>query len=353
MKALVYYGPKEYRLEDKPIPSIKKGEVLLKVVAAGICGTDLKIFEHGHHAVKVGVTTGHEIVGTIVQSKSSNTNLRNGLNVLVVTPVGCMNCKYCLAGKQNMCPLVADRGHSIGYYTDGGFAEYLRIPKDAVDQGVLIVIPKKIAVPLTHIPICEPLSCVINGQEKLKISQSDVVLIMGAGPIGCMQVSLAKARKARKIILADIDVKKLNLAKKAGVPADLFVNSSKTDLKTRVLKESGGIGADVIIIAAPSGKGQEDAVDMAAPLGRISFFGGLPKTMPTITLNSNKLHYRELEIYGAYASTRRQYEEALRLVTTKEIDTSKLVTHIFPLYKVQDAIDCMKRGEAIKIILTP
>ena len=119
------------------------------------------------------------------------------------------------------------------------------------------------------------------------------------------------------------------------------------------MKETNGEGADVIIIAAPSGRGQEDAIELAAPLGRISFFGGLPKTAPTITLNSNRLHYRELEVYGAYASTRKQYVEAMNLVLSQKVETSKLVTHIMPLSQMNEAIDLMKRGEAIKIILTP
>ena len=350
MKALVYYGPQNYKLEEKEKPRIKKGEVLVKVIATGICGTDLKIFTHGHHAIHNPVTTGHEIVGEVVESKSDNQFAKVGEKVLVVTPVGCMKCRYCAAGKQNMCPLVADKGHSIGYYCDGGFAEYVRIPKDAVDQDVLIPIPTT-TIPIEHFAICEPLSCVINGAEKLRITAADTVLVMGSGPIGCMHVSLAKAHGAKKIILTDLDEKKLNLAKAA--PADVFIKHEGDSLKETIMEETNGEGADVIIIAAPSSRGQEDAIALAAPLGRISFFGGLPKTDPTITLNSNRLHYRELEIYGAYASTRKQYVEAMNLVLSQKIETSKLVTHVMPLSRIHEAIDLMKRGEAIKIILTP
>lgn len=350
MKALIYYEPGTYKLEEKEKPIIQKGEVLLKVLAAGICGTDIKIFTHGHHAIQKPVTTGHEIVGEIVESKSKNKYAILGSKVLVVTPVGCMQCRFCKAGKQNMCPLVADRGHSIGYYCDGGFAEYIRIPKEAVDQDVLIPIPKS-DIPIEHFAICEPLSCVINGADKLKISSNDTVVVMGAGPIGCMHVNLAHAKGAKKIILTDIDEKKLKLAEAS--PADICIKHQGNNLKEIILKETGGEGADVIIIAAPSGQGQEDAIELAAPLGRISFFGGLPKTAPTINLNSNRLHYRELEIYGAYASTRKQYVEAMNLVIRKKIDTKTLITHILPLSEIDHAVELMKRGEAIKIILTP
>lgn len=350
MKALVYYGPSEYKLEEKQKPHLQPGEVLLKVRAAGICGTDIKIFTHGHHAIQESVTTGHEIVGEVVESKSTNQYAKVGNNVLVVTPVGCMKCRYCHAGKQNMCPLVADKGHSIGYYCDGGFAEYIRIPQEAVDQDVLIPISQT-TLPIEHFAICEPLSCVINGAEKLRITSDDTVVVMGAGPIGCMHVSLAKAKGAKNIILADIDDKKLALARVA--PADMFVKHEGDNLQKTIREHTHGEGADVIIIAAPSGRGQEDAIELAAPLGRISFFGGLPKTAPTITLNSNRLHYRELEIYGAYASTRKQYVEAMNLVLSQKVDTKKLITHIMPLSQIHEAVDIMKRGEAIKIVLTP
>ena len=349
MKTLVYYGPHEYKLEERAKPTLTDGEVLLKVESAGICGTDLKIFTYGHQSIHPPVVTGHEIVGTVVESKSKHCKTV-GEHVLVVTPVGCMKCHYCASGKQNMCPDVSSKGHSIGFYTDGGFAEYVRIPKEAVDQGVLIPIPES-DIPLTHFPICEPLSCVINGQEKLKIRETDTVVVMGAGPIGCMQVSLARAKGAQTIILSDIDEKKLELAK--NMPADQFVLNTNGELKKHVMIATNNLGADVIIVAAPSGVGQEEAIEMAAPLARISFFGGLPKTAPTITLNSNTVHYKELEIYGAYASSRTQYIEAMNLILEKKIDTTKLVTHTFPLSEIEHAIELMKRGEAIKIVIVP
>ncbi len=342
MKALIFYGAGDYRIEEKKTPRLLDGDVLLKVHGAGICGTDIKIFTYGHHAIHKPVTTGHEIVGEVVESKSKNKHAALGTNVLVVTPVGCMQCRYCRAGEQNACPQVADQGHSIGYFCDGGFAEYVRIPKEAVDQDVLIPIPPS-DIPLEHFALGEPLSCVINGAGKLKMTPQDTVLVMGAGPIGCMHVGFARAQGVKKIILTDIDEKKLALAQTA--PADEFILHVGDNLKKYEY--------DVIIIAAPSGQAQQDAVSLAAPRARISFFGGLPKTNPTITLDSNRLHYRELEIYGAYASTRKQYVEALNLILDKKIDTKKLISHILPLDKIDHAIQLMKRGEAIKIILIP
>lgn len=350
MKSIVFYGPKDFRVEDRPRPMIEDGEMLLEVIACGLCGTDLKIFENGHHAVKPPLITGHEIVGCVIESRAATSDVKTGDNVIVVTPVGCMNCKYCTRGEQNMCSLVADKVHSIGYYTDGGFAEYMRVPREAVDQNVLIKIPETDA-PLNYFAICEPLSCVINGQDKLKISSDDIVLVIGSGPIGVMHVYLAKARGVKKIILADLEKKKLDLAKKA--PADVFVDSSKENLEEIISRETGGRGADVVIVACASGKAQESAVKLAGIRARISFFGGLPKTSPDISLPSNIVHYREQEIYGAFASNRRQYEEALNLILSGAINPSKIITHTFHLEEIEKAVALMKNGEALKMLVVP
>lgn len=350
MKSVIFYGPGKFVVEDSPIPRVKKGEVLLKVVSCGLCGTDIKIFTHGHHAVKPPIIIGHEIVGTVIESAGNNIDIKVGENVIVVTPVGCMKCWYCWQGMQNMCPWVANDVHSIGYYTDGGFAEYILIPREAVEQRVLIKIPNT-NIPLEHFALCEPLSCVINGQEKLKIKPEDTVVVIGAGPIGCLHVMLARVQGVRKIILADLDKKRLQLAKY--MPADIFVHSAERNLIEVVLRETGQVGADVVIVAAPSGRAQEDAVQMAAIQGRISFFGGLPKSNSNISLASNLVHYKELEIYGAFASSRRQYVKALSLLLNRQVDTDKLISHTLPLHEIRNAVEIAKRGEALKIIIVP
>ncbi len=352
MKSVVFYEPGKFLVEDKPIPPVKDGEVLLKVISCGLCGTDLKIFTHGHHAIKPPITTGHEIVGQVVESKSDDKKIKVGDNVIVVTPVGCMKCKYCWQNKQNMCPWVANEVHSIGYYCDGGFAEYVVIPKEAVDQKVLIHIPESV-IKIEDFALCEPLSCVINGQDKLRITPEDTVTVIGAGPIGCMHVFLSRAKGVKKIILADISKNKLELARKNNIPADFFVDSTQTNLVDFVLEETGAAGSDVTIVAAPSGKAQEDAVQLTAILGRISFFAGLPKNSPSINFPSNILHYREQELYGAFASNRKNYEQALSLILNGQIDAEKLVTHYLPLEKIHEAAHLAKTEHAIKIIIVP
>lgn len=351
MKALIYRGPNDFRVEDKPIPNIGRGEVLLKVKACGICGTDIKIFNFGHRRIKKGLTTGHEIVGQIIKAKSQKRDIKVGDHVIVVTPVGCMRCRFCLAGKQNMCSRVVEEAYSIGYYVDGGFAEYIKIPKEAVNQNALIKIPAKTNIPIEHFSLCEPLSCVINGQEKLKITSTDTVVIIGAGPIGCMHAFLAKAIGVKKIIMVDINKKKLNLVKH--IPANIFIDAKKQNVKKIVYDETGAMGADVVIVAASSINAQELAILLAARQGRISFFGGLPGSNPVIKLRSNLIHYKELELFGAYASNNSQYKKALSLILKKKINTGRIITHLFRLKEIKKAITTIQKGVVIKALIIP
>lgn len=350
MRALLFRGPNDYSVEENPVPQIGEGEVLLKIIACGLCGTDVKIFGNGHRAITPPMTTGHEIVGVVEESKSDKAGVVKGDNVLVVAPIGCMKCSFCLRGEQNICPNVVEKVHAFGYDTDGGFAEYLRIPKDAADQNVLIKIPET-EIPLTLLAVTEPLACVLNGQEKLRIGPDDVVVVIGAGPIGSMHVIAARAQGAKKIILADIDSAKLALA--SILRADVLVDSSKENLVERVRKETDGCGADVVIIAAPAPSLQTEAIEMAAVRARVSFFAGLAKGTISPLIDTNKIHYWEIEVYGAFGACRRQYEKAMQLIISRPADFKTLVTHTLPLEDIKKAVELIKAGQTIKVVIIP
>ncbi|MGB9681850.1 MAG: zinc-dependent dehydrogenase [bacterium] len=345
MKAQVFYGPQDMRLEEVPTPTPKEGELLLKVESCAICGTDVRIYYSGHHNVKPPQIIGHEISAVVAEIGDGVEGYSVGDRVTVVTEVGCGKCKYCLSGRVNLCT----NFRAIGYNFPGGYAEYMVLPQEAVRQGNAIKIPQ--GTDLDEVTLIEPLSCVLNGQEYLDIGFTDTVVVIGSGPIGCMHTAVARARGANKIILADIQAKRLEMAKPFG--ADLFVDSSQEDLVKIVKAETDGLGADVIIIAAPSGSAQEQAFQMIAKRGRISFFGGLPGDRPNITLNSNIVHYNEVSIYGAYASRHFQYYEAAKLLSSKRVDLGKLITHKLPLEDLVKGIELVRQGEALKVVVKP
>lgn len=344
MKAAVFEGPGKMVVKEVPDPKCGEGEVLVKIEACAICGTDIRIYRHGQKNVKPPHIIGHEIAGTVEEVGSNVDGIKTGERVVLVTSVGCGKCKFCNRGWHNLC----SSGAAIGYYYQGGFAQYIQVPQSAVAQGSILTFPEKVS--FVSASIVEPLSCCINGQEYLKICNEDVVVIFGCGPIGCMHAELAKAKEAKKIIMVDVDEERLKMAERFS--PDIIINSSKKDAVEEIMSITDG-GADVIIVACGVNKVQEQAIYASNKKGRISFFAGLPKDTPTITLDSNRIHYNEISIFGAFASHERQYREALELIVNNKVDTEKIVTHRFPLEEIVKAIEVAGSGKGLKIVIEP
>lgn len=350
MKAIMYYGKGNYKLEEIITPDVKDGEILLKVKACSICGTDLKIINFGHNGVQPPAVIGHEIAGIIEKTGNKVKDYRPGDRVVVVTPVGCGKCAFCREGHQNMCFEVSQNFHSLGYYCNGGFAEYMLIPKEAVSNKNLIKIPSKID--FDDAALVEPFSCVVNGQNYLSIQKNDLVVIFGSGPIGCMHAKLAQKKGAKKVIIVDVAESKLKLARRRNV-GDIYLNSGKIDVVKRILKETDMRGANVVVVACASGAAQELSLKISGIKSRISFFGGLPKDNPIIKLDSNNLHYAEKSIFGSFASSHLEYHTALDLISDKNMNIKNLITHNFKLSEFGKALKVIEAGKALKVVINP
>jgi len=344
LKAAFFLGPEKMEIREVEVPQVEEGEVLLRVAACAICGTDVRIFHHGHSHVQPPQTTGHEIAGEIVEVGKGVEGYKVGDKVVVITVISCGRCRYCRRGLQNLCP----EQKYIGYDYPGGFAEFLKIPREGVERGNLLVLPPD--ADLLEASLVEPLSCVVNGQSYLNIGFGENVLVIGAGPIGCMHVELARNRGAGKIFLADISQERLKLAQV--VEADEYINSQEENLTQRILELTDNLGADVIIVAASSGSAQEEALEMVAPQGRISFFGGLPRENPTIKFDSNVVHYKEVGVFGVFASHASQYEEAAKLIYSGRVRAKRLITHVLSLEEVVKGIDLVRQGIALKAVVS-
>jgi len=308
-----------------------------------VCGTDGRIYFHGQKNVVPPAILGHEIAADIVEVGDGVEGWSAGDRVTVVTSIGCGHCRYCEKGLVNMCP---DATH-IGYEKAGGFAEYVVVPAEAVRQDAIIKLPE--GMPYEEAAMVEPLSCCINGQKYLKIQAGDTVVVVGAGPIGSMHLMLAKAAGATKTIMVDIDEKRLKMAER--FEPDVIVNGRDGSSVERVVEETGGLGAEVVIVACGSHQAQMHALRMAAKMGRVSFFAGLPKDKPTITFDSNLVHYREISVFGAFASYRAQFVKALELISSGKIDAAKVITHRFPLERIVEGILTTKKGEGLKSVI--
>jgi L-iditol 2-dehydrogenase len=245
---------------------------------------------------------------------------------------------------------VCPNQESMGYHYEGGFAEFMIVPAKVLAVNGLNRIPAGLG--FAEASLAEPLACVLNGQTLARVGVGDDVVVVGSGPIGCLHVRLARARGAARVFLVDINEDRLNHAA-ALVAPDAVVAAATTDVVDQIKKLTDGRGADVVITAAASGKAQEQALAMTASQGRISFFGGLPKDNPIVTIDSNVVHYRELTIVGANGSSPAHNAEALRLIASGAVPVTDLITHHFSLDRTLEAFDIVARGEAIKVTIEP
>jgi L-iditol 2-dehydrogenase len=344
MKVARFYAPGDLRIEDAPEPSPGPDELKLRVANCSTCGTDLKIYRHGHHHIDPPRVIGHEIAGEVVEVGPNVTGWAPGDRVQVIAAIPCGECPDCLRGWRTICP----NQLSMGYHFEGGFAEYMIVPHRVLRVDGVTRIPE--GVGYAEASLAEPLACVLNGQELAGVGTGDTVVVVGSGPIGCLHVRLARAKGAEAVYLVELNKSRLEMAA-ALVKPDAVICGADVDPVKEVLRLTGGRGADVVITAAAAGKAQEDALRMVARRGRISFFGGLPKDNPIIACDSNLVHYRELTIVGANGSSPDHNKRALELIASGSVPVEDLITHRLPLDRVPEAIQVVASGEAIKVTI--
>jgi L-iditol 2-dehydrogenase len=347
MLAAVYHGPQDLRVEEVPVPAIGPDEVLLRVLRANICGTDLRILHGGHRKYPPGTVRipGHEVVGEVVAVGERVSGYEIGTRLFVAPNMGRGDSRETISGNNNLDP----NFEAIGITLDGAFAEYLRVPAAAIRQGNLM--PVVAGVDPAVAALIEPLACVWRGQRKIDVGAGDIVLVMGAGPIGVMHVMLARLRGATRIIVSEPADGRREQALALG--ADRVVDPLNEDLAAVVLAESGGRGADVIITAAPVKALQEQALDLAAVGGRINYFGGLSKDDSIIRFNSNTVHYKELIVTGTTACSTYDCLRAAEIVNSGRLDLSPLITAAFPLAQANEAFMAAADGKNLRVTLVP
>ncbi|MBN9105184.1 MAG: zinc-dependent dehydrogenase [Propionibacteriaceae bacterium] len=347
MKVLRFYAPGDVRVEEAPKPSITADEILIRVRNCSTCGTDVKIFHNGHQNITPPRVMGHEVAGEVAEVGANVPGWAVGDRVQVIAAVPCGECYECRKGWMAVC----ENQTSIGYQYDGGFAEYMVVPQAVLKVDGLNRIPD--GVGFDEASAAEPFACAINAQELLGIEPGDTVVVFGAGPIGCIHTRIARGvHKAGKVFLVDVNAERLAMSA-AAVQPDEVIDASTVDVVAEVMRLTGGRGADVVITATAANITQEQAIAMAARNGRISFFGGLPKTNPTITCDSNLVHYRQLHIHGANGSAPVHNKRALEYIASGVVPVKDLITVHLPLERALEAFDIVAKGQAIKVTVEP
>jgi L-iditol 2-dehydrogenase len=346
MRAVVYRGPGDLPVTDVPDRPIHRGDVRVAVVSAGVCGTDVRIFkgEHSAYADGIGRVPGHEIVGRVAEADSLPPGLSDGDLVFVAPNIGCGRCRQCVLGNENLCATT----EGIGITLDGGFAEQVVVPDRAASRGNLIRLDD--ACSADAAVLIEPLACVLRGQDKINVHAGDTVLVAGGGPVGLLHIALAKQRGAALVICSEPSPDRRAAARRAG--AAVAVDPGD-DVEAAVLDATDGVGVDVVITAAPVHALQAAALHLAAPGGRVLFFGGLPRSRPTVELDTNTIHYKELTVAGTTASTLDDCRRAAELAGQGRIDLEWMVSDRVHLTDFAEAIAKVRDGTARKVVVKP
>ncbi|MDR2869380.1 MAG: zinc-dependent dehydrogenase [Deferribacteraceae bacterium] len=346
MKAAFVNAPNEMVVEEIPMHKIGAGEMLMKLGATSICGTDIRIYKNGHFKIPAGQrrVLGHELTGTVVELGANVKGYKKGDRIAMAPNIGCGVCDQCVQGDINLC---ADYG-AFGITIDGGFQEYVVIPEKVIGNGSIIRIPEHIS--FEEAALAEPLSCVYNGYRHLGVKAGETVLVIGAGPIGTLHAALQRTAGSVKVMVADISDSRLEAMKAFGA-ADITINSSKEDLKEAVMKHTNGKGADIVIVAVSVAALQSQTLELAARGGRISFFAGLPSGKDNVSLATNTIHYRQLTITATTGSSYMDHRICMDLIASGRIDVKPLISKRYPVAQAQEAFDYAISGEGMKVFI--
>ena len=310
-----------------------------------ICGTDLKLATIGNPRCHPPRIIGHEMVGEIVHVGADVRGFALGERITLATTVACGDCPYCARGLGNMCP----NAKPISYDFDGAFARYVAIPPMALAGGNVIKVPD--AVPDDAATLSEPLSCAINAQELAGVKAGDRVLIVGGGPLGALHAEVAKALGAADVMIVQRSEPRLSLLRKL---RDVrVIDGAAEDVAAVVKERTEGLGADVVIVCAPSREAQEQAIGLARKGGAISLFASLPKGASDITLDSRIIHYGELRVVGASDSRPEHVTRAVQMMAAGKIDWQRLITHRLPLAEIHAGLALMKDKQSLKVLIYP
>ena len=339
MKVAMYYNNNDVRIEEMLVPKINDNELLVKVKASGICGSDVMEWYRLKTAPRV---LGHEISGDIVEVGKNVKKYKVGDRVFISHHVPCNNCNFCNNDQHTLC----DTLHSTNFYP-GGFAEYLKVPEINVDRGTF-VLPKEISY--EEGAFIEPLACVVRGFRIAEMKPEQSILVLGSGIAGLLQIKLAKAMGARKIIATDINANRLKIAKKFG--ADITINA-KENISKNVKKNNKGNLADLVILCAGVPSAVKQAFESVAPGGTILFFA-MTKPGIEIPFHLFDIWNKQVKIVSTYAGAPKDIIYAIDLIRSKKVVVGDMISHRLPLSEAAKGFQLVaKAQDSIKVILQP
>ncbi len=345
MKAAIFVGPGELELREIDTPHAEHGELVLKIGANTVCGTDGRILRgEKSKGIDRGVVLGHEISGYVTEVGAGVDGFVEGDLVGAVPTIPCLSCYYCQHGMEHLCT----DSRIIGYQVNGGLAEYIKIPREALERGCAFTAAGHLTP--AEVSLAEPLGCVLNGASQYRTKIGDTVLILGAGPIGLLHAQLNRQMGASKVIVSDPSASRRAVATSLG--ATHTVDPSQTDLSDYVREQTDGLGVDVVVICIGFGALVNQAFELVRKGGAVNAFAGFSKGS-LASIDPNLIHYGELKVTGASNASRASHKKALRLIGEGLIDVKSLHTHTFALDDVIEGIEFAQKGDGIKVAIVP
>jgi len=339
MRAAMYYNNRDIRLVELPKPKIGPGELLMKVMACGICGSDVLEWYRVPKAPRV---LGHEAAGIVTEVGEGVDRYKVGDRIFVSHHVPCGKCRYCLRGHHTACETL----HRTNY-DPGGFSEYIRVPRINVEQGVYLL-PDDLS--FEDGTFIEPLGCVARGQRLANVQEGDTVLILGSGVSGLLHLQLARSRGVERIITTDINEYRLGAAKKFG--ADVTIHASE-NVPERLRQFNDGRLADKVIVCTGAKSASEQALRCVDRGGTILFFA-VPGPDTSVPLPIADFWRNEITIMTSYGAGPSDLKEALKLIENRVVNVRDLITHQLSLDEVGLGFDLVARaGESLKVIIKP
>lgn len=342
MRAALFYGPKDVRLETVDAPRAGTGEVVVKVEVALTCGTDLKTFQRGHPVLlkRFPSPFGHEFAGVVTEVGAEVEGFHPGMRVVAANSAPCHQCFYCRAGETNLCENLD--------LLNGAYAEQIRIPS-AIVRDNLLTIPDSLS--FRAAAFCEPLACVLHGLDAVQLRPGEHVAILGAGSIGLLLVQICKRAGAR-VILVSRSAGKLELARELG--ADAVIDLETVRSKEGAIREltSHGQGVEVAVEAVGRPELWELAVALTRKGGSAILFGGC-ESGTTMTLETRALHYGERKVVGVFHHTPKAIRRALGLIASRQLQLDPLITDDLPLSDLGSAFTRMASHGALKMAIYP
>ncbi len=340
MKCALYYSNKDIRIIEKDIPKINDDEVLLKVAASGICGSDVIEW---YRKDKVPLVLGHEVTGVIAEVGKKVKKYKKGDRICAAHHVPCNTCKYCLSGHQTVCETLRTTN-----FDPGGFSEYLRLPKINVENGIYLL-PDSVS--FEEGTFTEPLACVVRGQRLAGVKPADTAIVFGSGLSGLLHISLLRATGASKIIAVDINEKRLEYAKKFG--ADYIFNAN--NFAPEVIKNiNEGFLSDIVILSTGADSAILQGLKSVRRGGAVLFFGAA-NDGAKLPLSINEIFWRsEVALLSSYAGSILDHKTALELIRSGRINVKDMITNRFPIEDIVKGFELTAQAQdSLKVIINP